>query len=1199
MNPRSKTPLRCRFGRRVLAVLSSALALSLASSGLRAAEAVEKAYDIPAGVAEQTLKTFSAQSGLEVLFATRTVGRTVTNPVTGTLTAREAIGRLLRGTGLAASQDERTGAFTVASDPNAARAAPAAASARPESDDFVELEQFVVEGERAGQALAIRQKREAANIMDAVSADAVGKFPDGNAAEALRRVPGVTLEIDQSEGRFVVVRGIDAALNNVTLNGQNIGSPAEQGRRGLSMDSVPAELIARLEVVKAVTPDRDHNAIGGSVNIVTTSAFDRPEGFLFGSLSGAYTDFTGKWGWWGAGVNYGRVFGPDRDWGVIAGVSYSRRKYGSQTSDALDWTPTGGGLVPLTQESFDYAIDRARFGVNLALEHRPREGHELYLRFNFNEFIDVEGRQKTGFEFNRGVLSNQTATIGAFSQGRATKEFRDYKQKHLIDAWSIGGSHLLADAWTAEWQVGYSSGERDTPRRVDWEYRSGGGTFPNSYDLAGRIPIITPNATFYSPASFPFRRVRFRTDDEREEITSAQLDLRRDATFGGRDGSWKIGAKWVESDKTQDRQNTNFNLASGAANLFTLAQPGLAGSGPSGFMEGRYRLGPTIDLAANQRFLRDNPGRFTFDAASSLANSTEADFDATEEVLAGYAMATVELGGRSTLLGGVRVERTDATYSGNERRNGVYTRLTLGGSYTQFLPGLHYTFRANDRLVLRAAWTNTFGRTNYTDLAPRNILDDVDLGGGVFQGSLSSGNPDLDPFESMNFDGSAEYYLAGGGIVSVGLFHKRIDNPVYSRAFTLTNTTYDGRNYSTLAVSRPENAPRGDITGLELNWQQFFSGLPAPFDGLGVNVNYTITDSSAEIFGRAADVPFFKQADAVGNFALIYERGGFEARLPLERLRDLFVEHQRGDQLAPVSFPSRSAFGIAPVRADRQRAGMKPSLVAGGLFFVSVLGSAAAGAPPGPGGWRFEELRRFAAPEARQGVAADADFLFVISNHELGKYPKDGGPRVTAWGCPEGEPLVHLNAGVVYSDLLYAAHSNYPGVPHVGSVEIWEPATLRHVGSMSLGRTDGSLTWFDRREGRWLACFVHYAGRGGEPGRDPRWSRLVEHDDEWRPTGRGWVFPPALIAHLGTRGYGMSGGAIGPGGLLFVTGHDETELCVLEFPAAASTLRWVATIPMTAEGQAFAWDPVEPGVIHLILKRTREVITGRVTRGVP
>ncbi len=277
---------------------------------------------------------------------------------------------------------------------------------------------------------------------------------------------------------------------------------------------------------------------------------------------------------------------------------------------------------------------------------------------------------------------------------------------------------------------------------------------------------------------------------------------------------------------------------------------------------------------------------------------------------------------------------------------------------------------------------------------------------------------------------------------------------------------------------------------------------------------------------------------------------------------------------------------------------MKTSLT----FLILCLGLQIANATETPAahlaaqGWRFTEQRRFSAVEARQGVAADANYLYVISNHDIGKYRKATGKKVAAWGCPKGEPFTHINAGLIHEGRLYCAHSNFPGVPHVSSVEIWDPATLQPVSTISFGRTDGSLTWMDRRNGRWLACFVHYSRAGGEPGKGSEWTRLVEFDDDWRSTGRGWVFPPALIAHLGSRGFGVSGGAIGPDGYLFVTGHDEQELLVLEFPVSGSTLNWIATVPMSAEGQSFAWDPVERGGIHLVLKRTREVISGRVSR---
>ena len=181
----------------------------------------------------------------------------------------------------------------------------------------------------AGMALARQQKRGADNILDSVSADAMGRFPDDNAAEALRRIPGVSMDIDQGEGRFVIVRGVDASLNNVTINGQIVGTPAEFGTRGVSMDSVPADLISRLEVVKAVTPDMDANAIGASINIATRKAFDRPGGFFSGNIRGGYNEMSGRAPYSG-NVSFGRVLGEKQRWGFVAGASYSYRRYDTQ-----------------------------------------------------------------------------------------------------------------------------------------------------------------------------------------------------------------------------------------------------------------------------------------------------------------------------------------------------------------------------------------------------------------------------------------------------------------------------------------------------------------------------------------------------------------------------------------------------------------------------------------------------------------------------------------------------------------------------------------------------------------------------------------------------------------------------------------------------------------------------------------------------
>lgn len=260
------------------------------------------------------------------------------------------------------------------------------------------------------------------------------------------------------------------------------------------------------------------------------------------------------------------------------------------------------------------------------------------------------------------------------------------------------------------------------------------------------------------------------------------------------------------------------------------------------------------------------------------------------------------------------------------------------------------------------------------------------------------------------------------------------------------------------------------------------------------------------------------------------------------------------------------------------------------------LALALAGAASAAGVRAFEEIRRYGVPEARQGVAVDDTFFYAITNTAIGKYRRDDGTRVAGWQCEEGNPLIHLNAGLVIGDRLYCAHSNYPGVPSTGSIEIFDTATLQHVGSHSFGHGYGSLTWFDRRDDAWYVCFAYYGNRAKEPGRDPSWTQVVKFDDQWRRLA-AWVFPAEVVAKF--HDYSCSGGAFGPDGRLYVTGHDNPELYVLEFPEAGSTLKWVDTIAIPAEGQAFDWDATEPWVFWCLLKRTREIIVGRIDPAPP
>lgn len=259
------------------------------------------------------------------------------------------------------------------------------------------------------------------------------------------------------------------------------------------------------------------------------------------------------------------------------------------------------------------------------------------------------------------------------------------------------------------------------------------------------------------------------------------------------------------------------------------------------------------------------------------------------------------------------------------------------------------------------------------------------------------------------------------------------------------------------------------------------------------------------------------------------------------------------------------------------------------LVVIALLSATAHGAETSV--WRHEELKRWPAKEAHQGVAVDDQFFYAITNSEIGKYRKDNGERVGGWKGEKNSSIKHLNAGLVLEGRLYCAHSNFPTIPEESSVEIWDATTMQHIDQHRFDKPPGSLTWVDRRGTDWFACFAHYKSTS-----DPALSRVVKFDAKWNAVAT-WSFPADLIKRFA--GNSSSCGAFGPEGRLFATGHDATELYVLDPQPSATELAWKETFPITAEGQAFAWDKSQPGILYSIKRSTHDVIVSRITRSAP
>jgi hypothetical protein len=233
-------------------------------------------------------------------------------------------------------------------------------------------------------------------------------------------------------------------------------------------------------------------------------------------------------------------------------------------------------------------------------------------------------------------------------------------------------------------------------------------------------------------------------------------------------------------------------------------------------------------------------------------------------------------------------------------------------------------------------------------------------------------------------------------------------------------------------------------------------------------------------------------------------------------------------------------------------------------------------------------MHAWPADEADQGVAAGARHFYAVDNATIAKYETATGHLVARWSGPQHGLIAHLNSCLEDDGRLWCANSNYPNTPMGSSVEVFDPASLAHVDSHSLGMTEeGSLTWFDRHEGGWIAGFAHYTGNGGVKFKDHTFSSVVTFDAQWRRTG-GWLFPQPIVERMAQ--YAASGGAIGPDGLLYVLGHDRPEMYVLARPSMGPTLIHVATIDVEAEGQAFSFSKTDPRSIFAIDRRGHRVL---------
>lgn len=717
----------------------------------------------------------------------------------------------------------------------------------------VPTQTVVVTGQAANLRNALDAQQEADRIVSVVRADGIGQLPDSNAAEALQRLPGVSVENDQGEGRYVRVRGLGPDLNSVSINGALVPSP-ESGRRAVALDVLPAGLIRSLEVSKTLTPDQDANSIGGHIDVVTLSAFDHRGRFLSADLGVGHDGNTGQ-----ASPRASLVWSDrflDGKLGVALGLGSEQRRFGS------DNVETGGAWDEGRLEEFerrDYRITRQRDALALNLDWRPADGERWTLRSFASRFADTEQREAQVIEFA------DAQAPGDLGDAEVARELKARKETQHIVSLQLGGERRFAD-WTLSGALGASQAGEDLPRHI------AGATFEGNDDFAEvgftglRQPRLRGPASLYDAGSYSLDEIELARGMTTDNEQHGQLDLAHRWQWGEAGGELKFGAKLSRRDKRNDETT----WVVGGDDVAETAMSAYA-RGPVDYALGDFGPG----LSASRLHAATNGldlAEFIDDEESRIA-----DYRLREDVDAAYLMTRVDLGDWR-LLAGVRHERSRLQAEGWSIVDGEFARLAATQQHSAWLPGLHARYDIGRHTSVRAAWTNTLVRPTFEQLAPGTVIDGDEA---------SFGNPRLAPMRSSNLDLGIEQRLDRDGAVSAYAFHKRLKDFVYRTDLAGSGDWADFDQAETFV-----NGGRAEVSGLELSWAQALRSLPAPWNGLVVGANATFTRSQARIAqgdaSRSIRLP--SQSDRSLNLMLGYETGPFGLRLALNHKSAYLLE---------------------------------------------------------------------------------------------------------------------------------------------------------------------------------------------------------------------------------------------------------------------------------------------------------------------
>jgi TonB-dependent receptor len=732
------------------------------------------------------------------------------------------------------------------------------------SPKSVTMDQVVVAGEIGmGQARALSQQRAGGNITNIVSADQIGRFPDQNIGDAMKRIPGIAVQYDQGEARFGLIRGTPGQFNSVMINGERIPS-AEAENRQVQLDLVPADMVRAIEVNKTLTPDMDADAIGGAVNLVTRDAAIATRGSA--TLGSGYNFLSGRPMVNGAFIGSTRLF--DDKFGVVLSGSYFDHILGSDNIEAI-WGEGANGTFLEEFEVRQYNVRRIRRSISAGLDYRFDPNNVIRLAAIYNSRDDWENRYRLRYIFKEDSDETQIRRQtkgGKIGDPAGATRLEDQRTMNA----TLSGEHTIANALRLTWSGTLAKASEERPFERYIQFRTRKAT--TSRDISNPSnPIVTEtgNADLSTFGLHELSEQYGYTED-------VDANGRVDVSFNWLEGDYanivKAGARYRTKTKNRNNNYFEYEPTSGAASFDEMTLQPLADISKDNFLAGPYRIGRFVDHTALGSYSFGDTSQFA--GTDLLEEYAAGNFDASEHILAGYAMIEQNIGDNFEAIAGVRFESTSNRYNGNQYNidDNSVSPISNTSSYVNILPSVNMKYTGVDRLVLRGAWTNTLARPNYFDLVPYRIVSFGD-------GDLSEGNPNLKPTTSMNIDLMAEYYFQSVGIVSMGVFSKSINDFVFTSRQNGYVDPVSGQTFRT--YSKPLNGGSASLMGVEAAFQRQLDFLPGVLAGFSVYLNYTYATSTVEgIVGRENEsLPLAGNPNHSLNASLAYEWGNFSMRV--------------------------------------------------------------------------------------------------------------------------------------------------------------------------------------------------------------------------------------------------------------------------------------------------------------------------------